>query len=298
MMNARTLVVGFAIAGLAACAAAPVKTVSWNDIASRPLPPPATRIYYGADPQEFGELRLPQGAGPFPVAMVIHGGCWLADYDYKHITHLAAALTREGIATWTVEYRRVGNPGGGWPGTFKDIAVAADKLKALAAEYPLDLSRAITIGHSAGGQLALWAVSRQNQSPGIDLYRADPLPFRGAVGIAPITDLAAYARQPNCGASVVSLMGGTVQEFSDRYGHVSPAERLPMRVPVRMIAGQKDTIVPLPMLERHLEAAEYVQDDVKLEVVKGAGHFDLITEDGAGWPAVTAAVRELLGPAP
>lgn len=282
-------------AALGACSSAPIKILGWSDIAARPLPPPATQVYYGPAPEQFGELRVPPGPGPFPVVMVIHGGCWLAEYDYRHITHLAASLTREGIATWTVEYRRVGSPGGGWPGTFKDIAFAADKLYALAKDYPLDLSRAITLGHSAGGQLALWAASRPGQSPGIDLYKADPLPFRGVVALAPITDLAAYSKQANCGSSVVPLMGGTREQYADRYGHVSPDERQPLRLPQRLIAGEADTIVPLPMLERYIEAAEYLQDDATLEVVKGAGHFDLITEDGAGWPALRAAVRELVG---
>lgn len=278
----------------AGCAREPVKQLRWSDIAQRPVSPATAKVYYGADPNQFGELRLPAGPGPHPVAMVIHGGCWLKDFDYRHATQLADALGALGVATWTVEYRRVGTPGGGWPGTFRDIAFASDKLQALASDYPLDLSRAIAIGHSAGGQLALWTTSRAGQSPGMDLYKADPMPFRGVVALAPITDLAAYARQPNCGASVVPLMGGPAERYSDRYGHVSPIARLPLRVPQRLIAAELDTIVPLALIEAYMETAEYVQDDAELTVVDGAGHFDLITADGAGWPAVERAVRELL----
>lgn len=280
---------------VAGCAREPVKQLRWADIAQRPSSIPTAKVHYGADPEQFGELRVPAGAGPHPVAMVIHGGCWLKDFDYRHATQLADALGSLGVATWTVEYRRVGTPGGGWPGTFRDIASASDKLYAIARDYPLDLSRAIAIGHSAGGQLALWTASRAGQSPGIDLYKADPLPFRGVVALAPITDIAAYAKQANCGSSVVPLMGGPAEQYSDRYGHVSPIAKLPLRLPQRLIAGELDTIVPLTMIEAYMETAEYVQDDAELTVVDGAGHFDLITADGAGWPAVEKAVRELLG---
>lgn len=279
---------------LAGCAKpAPVRQLAWGEIAARPVPPVTAKAFYGREPLQFGELRLPAGEGPFPVAMLVHGGCWLAEYDLKYMGHIAGALQAMGIATWNVEYRRVGN-GGGWPATFRDVAAAADKLAGLAKDYPLDLKRAIVLGHSAGGQIALWLASRPNQSPGFDLYKADPQPFAGAIGLAPIVNLASYSKQEHCGASVVPLMGGTPEEWPERYGHVSPIERLPLRVAQRLIVAEQDPIVPVVPVEVYAKIAEQRLDDIELEVVEGAGHFDLLTEDGAGWPAVRAAVLELL----
>ena len=134
-------------------------------LASFPNPPADHIISYGKDRLQFGELRLPPGAGPFPAMVLIHGGCWLAEFDIAHVRKLAAAFTATGIATWTIEYRRVGDPGGGWPGTFDAVAAGADHLVALAAQFELDLSRVVVAGHSAGGQLAIWLTNRPPQWP-------------------------------------------------------------------------------------------------------------------------------------
>ena len=103
------------------------------------------RLRYGSDPLQFGELRLPPGAGPHAVAIVIHGGFWRAAYDLEHITTVCEALTRAGVATWNLEYRRIGNPGGGWPGTLLDVAQGADHLRNLAGENRLDLARVAAV---------------------------------------------------------------------------------------------------------------------------------------------------------
>src|SRR5436190_1546962 len=99
-------------------------------------PPPAdARLRYGPEPLHFGDLRLPKGDGPHPVVVVLHGGFWRAAYGLEHIGHLCAALTGAGMATWSIEYRRIGNPGGGWPGTFQDVALAAKYVRELAPTY-------------------------------------------------------------------------------------------------------------------------------------------------------------------
>ncbi|NNM01628.1 MAG: alpha/beta hydrolase, partial [Gammaproteobacteria bacterium] len=115
--------------------AAPPHIMSADALDAFPSPPADATIAYGADPLQFGELRLPPGDGPFPAIVLIHGGCWLAKYDLSYIRKLAAAFTAAGIATWTVEYRRVGDPGGGWPGTYEDIAASGDHLRSLAGQY-------------------------------------------------------------------------------------------------------------------------------------------------------------------
>src|SRR5215470_13314808 len=134
---------------------------SSRDVLTRPVPQADHRIAYGPNEFQFGELRLPKGEGRSPVAIVIHGGCWMSEYGLSYMGHLSAALTEAGVATWSVEYRRIGNKGGGWPGTFEDVSRAADHLRTLAKTYPLDLSRVIATGHSAGGHLALWLAARK-----------------------------------------------------------------------------------------------------------------------------------------
>src|SRR6266516_2333805 len=115
---------------------------------------------YGSEALQFGELHLPGGTGPYPIVILIHGGFWRAPYAYTLMTDLAEDLARRGIVAWNIEYRRVGDPGGGWPTTLVDVASAADYIHTLAPTYTLDLKRVVTIGHSAGGHLALWLAAR------------------------------------------------------------------------------------------------------------------------------------------
>src|SRR5215475_9605461 len=146
---------------------------SSRDILTRAATPADDRISYGPNEFQFGELRLPKGAkgnGPYPVAIVIHGGCWMAEYGLSYMGHLSAGLTEAGVATWSVEYRRVGNSGGGWPGTFEDVSRAADHLRKISKQYNLDIDRVIAVGHSAGGHLALWLAARKSLPKGSPVY--------------------------------------------------------------------------------------------------------------------------------
>src|SRR5215831_5839788 len=146
-----------------------------DDILGMPPVPNGERIRYGEDPLQFGELRVPPGDGSYPVAIVIHGGFWRAKYNLDHISHLCAALNAEGTATWSLEYRRIGDPGGGWPGTFDDVRHGSAHIVNISRRYNLDCERLIAIGHSAGGQLALWLGKEMN--------------LRGMVALAPVADL-------------------------------------------------------------------------------------------------------------
>jgi hypothetical protein len=158
-----------------------MKVMTASDALNLPRPVPDRRLAYGGGPLQFGELRLPDGDGPHPVAIVIHGGCWLAEYDLGYMSGLADALTDAGIATWSIEYRRVGDDGGGWPGTFQDVADAADFLVEIAPGCNLDLDRVAAVGHSAGGHLALWLAGRKGLSGGDPLRGEAPLPLHGVV---------------------------------------------------------------------------------------------------------------------
>ena len=140
---------------------------------------------YGSDPSQLGELFRPPGAGPFAVVVVVHGGYWKAQYDRSLMTDLCVDLAEHGLAAWNLEYRRVGS-GGGWPATFLDVAAGVDVLAEL--EAPLDLGRVVAVGHSAGGQLALWAASRPTLPA--DAPGADPrVVIRAAVAQAGVLDL-------------------------------------------------------------------------------------------------------------
>jgi acetyl esterase/lipase len=270
----------------------PAQNVSFADIQKLPKPPADHRIAYGDDPLQFGELRLSKTKGKHPVVIVVHGGCWFAEYDLHHLAAFSDALTKLGVATWTIEYRRIGDKGGAWPGTFQDVAKATDHLRTVAKQHPLDLTRVVAIGHSAGGQLALWLAARKNLPKTSVLYSPNPLPLLGVVSLAGISDLKKY--RPNCDDSVNKLLGGSPEQFVERYQQTSPMELLPLKVSVRLIHGAKDRIVPLELGKDFAVAAKKKGDDVTLTTLDAAGHFDLISPASKVWSTVEANIRALL----
>ncbi len=256
---------------------------------------------YGPASSQFGELRLPSaasGTAPAPVLILLHGGCWLSDFDRSYFQHMAEAITRQtGAATWNVEYRRLGEPGGGWPGTLLDAALATDHLRVLAAMHHLDLSRVVGLGHSAGGQLALWLATRRKIPRQSELYRADPLRLSGVIGLAPITDLAAYSRgHAACNTAVRDLLGGAASQQPLRYRSASPRAQLPLGVPLWLVQGAADPIVPTSSVTAYAEAARAVGDRVTFDITPGAGHFEPALPGSASWPALLAAVRAAIQP--
>jgi acetyl esterase/lipase len=278
---------------VAASQASEPSLMSVAEALEMPQPAPDHRIEYGADPLQMGELRLPAGSGRFPVAIIIHGGCWLSAYDLGYMSSLAAALTSEGIATWSLEYRRIGDDGGGWPGTFVDVALGADHLVQLADRFPLDLDRVVVIGHSAGGHLALWLAARPRLTTTSPLYQADPLPLRGVISLAGIPDLAAYSADEGCGASVPKLLGGQPKAVGERLRQASPVALLPLGVKQRLLTGSHDPVVPPALARAYAEAAEATGDTVEVTEIQDAGHFELVAPDSHAWPAVRKAVLEL-----
>ena len=270
--------------------------IQYSELLAATVPSADHRIAYGADPLQYGELRLPAGSAHVPLVVIIHGGCWRSQYDLKHVASAAAALVKEGFATWTIEYRRVGDPGGGWPGTFDDIPRAVDHVRALALQYPrLDTMRVILMGHSAGGQLALWAASRkQNDSSSIFRTSKPPLPILGVVALAPITDLAEYGAAPGgCNGAVTPLMGGTFAEVPDRYRAVSPIERVPLGQRMVLLHGDADPIVPVAQSRKLATRERAAGGSPEATFIPGAGHFDLVAPQSDAWPVVVRAVRLL-----
>ena len=257
-------------------------------------PPPTARIAYGPAPQQFGDLRLPTSASahPCPIVIVIHGGYYRARYDLAYFGSVCGALAQAGLATWNIEYRRLGDPGGGWPGLFEDVASAADALRELAGQYPLDLSRTLTLGHSAGGQLALWLAARPRLASDSPLWRTDPLPIHGVVSLAGVADLRRAWELRLSDNVVESLLDAAPDQAPDRYAAASPFELLPLGVPQILLHGTADDNVPFELSQRYVDRARTLGDDARLLPLAGAGHFELVDPATPEWAVVE---RELLG---
>jgi len=270
--------------------------MSASDALELPRPEPDHRIAYGDDPLQFGELRIPEGEGPFPVAIVIHGGCWLAEYDLGYMSAFADALTATGVATWSIEYRRVGNEGGGWPGTFQDVADAADYLLEIALEHELDMDQVAAVGHSAGGHLALWLAGRKWLDGEDPLRGEGPLALNGVVALAGIPDLEAYAAPEGCGAAVSGLLGGEPDEVADRIQRASPIQLVPFGIDVAMVIGSRDPIVPASQARNFEEAARQMGDVVEVIEIGGAGHFELVDPSRGGFEIIRDTVLAAVEP--
>jgi acetyl esterase/lipase len=268
--------------------ATPQCNITWQDIQALGADAPERIIAYGEAPQQVGELRLPRGPGPHPVIMLIHGGCWRNAYGIGHVQVLSRALTRHGYAVWTPEYRRIGDAGGGWPGTFLDIAASLSFIISLAADFPLRAAQVVVMGHSAGGHLALWLAGRSHL-PGSSALASPTGPsLRGVVGLAAISDLAAYERVGNsCSQALPELLGGTSAEQPARWREADPAQAGRLDCPVHLIHGTLDAIVPPGLSE------SFRGGGVQLTRVEGAGHFDLISPLTTAFPVVVAALDSL-----
>ena len=264
------------------------------DLARLPQPPADHVIAYGEAKQQFAELRLPKGPGPHPVVIVIHGGCWQTPWALDDVRGLSAALTAEGYATGSLEYRRLGDPGGGWPGTLEDVARGADHLRCVAQAHRLDLGRVVALGHSAGGHLALWLAARHKLPRDSELRTDSPLSLQGIVSLAGIPDLRAAAAAKVCGDAVAQLLGGSPTDQESRVRQSSPIELVPLGLRQRVVCGALDNLVPSDLSRRYQEAASKAGDDVGLEMVGGVGHFELVDPTSLAWPAVRRAVADLL----
>jgi acetyl esterase/lipase len=194
---------------------------------------------------------------------------------------------------WNIEYRRVGQTGGGYPGTFLDAANAADMLRKLAPKYHLDLGHVVAVGHSAGGHLALWDAARGHLPAASPLHRSDPLKLRGAISLSGIPDLAAYRADgpAACGGpqTIDALVGNRAHPYAD----TSPSELLPLGVPQVVVSGSEDPIVPPRFAHAYVAKARRAGDKVEDIEIAGAGHFEMIDPNSAAWPMIEAAITRL-----
>jgi len=277
-----------------------------SDAAGFPAEPTSTQKLsvpvsypYGDHPSQYVELSLPGGSGTVPVVVVVHGGFWRTRYGAELGRPLAADLVTRGWAALNVEYRRVGDSGrdggGGWPRTCEDVAAAVDSLAGPGqqrASGRLDLTRVVSLGHSAGGQLAGWLAARQGLPTGTP-GAAPTVPLAGLVSQAGVLDLVRAAREGVGGRAVPDLMGGGPDERAADYALASPAARVPLGVPSVCVHGTADTNVPISQSESFVAAARARGDDSELRRFDG-GHFAPITVGSPAWALCTEALAGLL----
>ena len=251
------------------------------EILTKPPPPDADlRVAYGPEPLQFGDLRLPAGSGPHPLVVVIHGGYWQSIYNLIHAGHLCVDLASVGIATWNIEYRRIGDPGGGWPGTGDDVLRALAHVPALAGAHALDLARVVVIGHSAGGHLAVWSALHTDLS------------LRAVVSIAGVVDMHALAALGDDHGLISRLLGGGPDDVPERWQESSPRCHLPWPVRTVLACGTAD--VHWAPNESTADAARAAGGDVELVPLPGAGHFEPIDPAAQEWGVVRGKIEELL----
>ena len=275
-----------------ATTAPPAKLMTWPDLLTRPRPAPNTTIAYGTDPLQVVELWLPAGRGPHPTVLMVHGGCWQTEIADRTIMNwIADDLRKRGVAVWNIDYRGVDRPGGGYPGTYQDVAAAADALRANAKSYNLDLSPVVATGHSAGGHLALWLAARPRLPAGSSLRTANPLPIRTVVSLGGLPDLEQAARPPGsgCGIEVIPKISG------GRLGETSVPRLAPLRVRQVLVNSMQDRIIPNHYPREYAAAMRARGDRVDVRTIDGSGHVELIAPDSAAWRIAAEQIRKALG---
>jgi acetyl esterase/lipase len=285
-----------AIAGnLGAAMAAPMTLEEYLALSG---PPATLHVPYGDEPSQFAELFAPAGAGPFPVAVVIHGGCWTKKFGgITQMRNMAGDLLSQGIAVWNVDYRRYDEEGGGYPGMYQDVATAMDRLRALAPEHRLDLERIVLVGHSAGGHLAQWAGSRARLPQDSPLFVVDPLPVATVISLGGLPDLRNEAAliKSSCNRDTAQLAGVASAARPDVFADTSPAEMLPAGVRTVLIHGEFDTVSPVRAGEDYARRARAAGDVAEVMVLPDSSHYDEVAATSPSWTIVSAQIRKALG---
>jgi len=267
--------------------------LTWASLRARPRPQPTRIVTYGPDPLQYAQLWLPQGPGPYPVVVLIHGGCWTTSIaDLTYFNYAAEDLRQRGLAVWSVEYRGVDKPGGGYPGTFQDVSTALQRLAQEAPAAKLSLERLIVAGHSAGGHLALWVAGQHKIAADSPLYIEHPIKIAAVVDIAGIPNLKTDTHTA-CGADVIrQLTGAPTPTRPDVYADTSPAALLPLGVRQVVIHGVEDDTVAPAIGEAYAAAASAAGDSV-LVVLTPGDHVDEVAPGQAAWAEVADTIVAL-----
>ncbi|WP_293367349.1 alpha/beta hydrolase [Phenylobacterium sp.] len=245
-------------------------------------------VHYGPAPSQVAELFLPKTRDPHPVVILLHGGCFLKQYEgFAQTSAIAADLAGHGYAVWNVEYRKLGEAGAGYPGTFQDVATAIDRLREEAPKHDLDLSRVIAIGHSAGGHLALWAAARSRIPATSPLHAAHPLKIGAVISLAGIGDLKGQGPvfALPCGDDTIARLVDSAHRAAP-FADTSPAELLPSGAKVVMVHGVFDPVMPPYTGRDYAAKVRAAGGRAEVETIPGAAHFDLVIPTTAAWSAI------------
>jgi acetyl esterase/lipase len=295
------LILAAACAGAALAApAAPMKLADYMALGG---PAPTAHIAYGSAPSQYAELFLPAGKGPFPVAVLVHGGCWTKEFGgITQLRNMAGALAGRGIAVWNVEYRRVDEPGGGYPGTYQDMNAALDALGRAAARYPLDLARLVAVGHSAGGQLVQWLAARPRIPASSPLYRGGaatmPVPVRQVISLGGLADLRREQAviKSSCDRDIVDLAGTPSAQRPDVFSDTNAGDLMPNGSRTVLITGELDTISPPRVAHDFAARARAAGDAAEVVILPGASHYDEVAASSPSWPLVLKEIEGALQP--
>lgn len=299
-MNLRPLLFAALFAGAihSACAATPMKLADYLALGG---PAPTARLAYGAAPSQYAELFLPAGSGPFPVAVLVHGGCWTSKFGgITQLRNMAGALAARGIAVWNVEYRRTDEAGGGYPGTYQDMHAALDLLAQQAGPYPLDLQRLVAVGHSAGGQLVQWMAGRERIPTDSPLHRAQPLKVPAVVSLGGLADLRGEAAliKAKCGRDTAELAGVPGPGRPDVFADTNAAQLMPNGSRTWLVTGELDTISPPRVAHDYAARARQAGDFAEVVILPGASHYDEVAASSHAWAQVLAVIERALGLSP
>lgn len=260
-------------------------------------PAPTARLAYGPAPSQYAELFVPQGAGPFPVAVLVHGGCWTSKFGgIRQFRNMAGALAARGIAVWNVEYRRVDEEGGGYPGMYLDMHAALDLLAASAAAHKLDLERIVAVGHSAGGQLVQWIAGRGRIPAGSALYHPDGLKVDRIVSLGGLADLRHEAAliKSSCDRDIAQLAGTPSPERPDVLVDTNAADLMPNGSRTWLVTGALDTISPPRVAHDYAMRAKAAGDAAEVVILPDASHYDEVAATSFAWPHVLRVIEQAL----
>ncbi|GGW62179.1 alpha/beta hydrolase [Alishewanella tabrizica] len=265
--------------------------VSFSSVLALPVVDKAEKLAYGEHTLQFGQLYLPSMSATtstksVPLLIFIHGGCWLNAFDIQHTQAFSEAVAAAGIAVWSLEYRRVGDEGGGWPGSYHDVLAGIAYAQTALQDYPIDLSQIVLAGHSAGGHLALLAAGASTQDLQSEPQAKSVLkPVKGVIGLAAITDLPSYqSDETGCQRAARQFMGAVYPDLAEEYQKASPSQH-PAHPATLLLHGRADSIVPL---------SQATDSGMPVDVLDDAGHFDWIHPQTEAFHHFITALQALM----
>ncbi len=276
----------------------PTPLMSWADLTNRPKAHPTKTVRTGDGKTDIVDVWLPDEPGPHPIVLMVHGGCWQKSIaDRSLMNYAAEAMRQEGLAVWNIEYRGVDEDGGGYPGTFQDVAHGADSMRDYAEHFDLDLNRVAGFGHSAGGHLITWLAGRKNLPDTSALAVGTPLPMVGVVNSGGLADL--EVSEPltlkSCLADIKDKLTGPASNIrADPLSDTSSDRLLPTGIILYSVNGEKDRISPPALCDSFTAKAEQSGDEAEAIIIPNEGHVELIAPGSNAFMEQLRVLKEIL----